>query len=81
MNSVLKALRAYESVNSKLPCPADATKPMGDPNYGKAAFAISDCRGGSPAANYADTTNHIAIGMVPFKTLGLPKEYALDAYG
>ena len=84
MNSILTALRQYESVNAALPCPADASQPINSTSYGVAAGGIgatNNCTGGSPAANYVDSTNHVAIGMVPVRALALPKDYALDAYG
>ena len=37
MNAVLLALRQYEAANGVLPCPADASLPMGNANYGVAA--------------------------------------------
>jgi hypothetical protein len=82
MNKVLEALRQYEIVNSKLPCPADPTLSTSNVNYGVAAAATNKCMGGTPAlpALEVDATHHIAMGMVPFKTLGLSAEYALDGY-
>src|SRR5580658_3512082 len=68
MNAILTAMRGYEAANAKLPCPADASQPIGGTSYGVAAAnpcASTNCAGGSPAANYTDSTNHVAIGMVP----------------
>ena len=84
MNAVLTALRQYQAATCALPCPADPTLPIGAPNYGRAAAnngTTGNCIGGSPAAAYADTTNHIAIGMVPVFTIGLSYDYALDNWG
>jgi len=84
MNTILNAMRAYESSNASLPCPADASLPTGSSNYGIAAAnpgTSTNCSGGSPAANYTDTTNNIAIGAVPVRALGLPNSAALDAWG
>jgi DNA-binding beta-propeller fold protein YncE len=86
MNTILTALRQYESVNASLPCPADASKPTGGTGYGVAAAnpgtgSPGNCTGGSPAANYVDAANNVAIGMVPVRALGLHNDYALDAYG
>ncbi|MGH9519420.1 MAG: type II secretion system protein, partial [Terriglobales bacterium] len=84
LNKVLASLRAYQATNGYLPCPADASQPIGGTSYGVAAAnggASGNCTGGSPAANYTDSTNHVAIGMVPVRTLGLPNAAALDAYG
>jgi type II secretory pathway pseudopilin PulG len=84
MNAILTALRQYQTANATLPCPADPTLPVDSANYGLAAVnagATGNCIGGTPSAAYADSTNHIAIGMVPFRDLGLSYDYALDAWG
>lgn len=84
MNTILTALRQYEAATCTLPCPADPTLPIGDNNYGRAAAnsgTTGNCIGGTPTAAYADTTKHIAIGMVPIYTLGLSYDYALDNWG
>jgi streptogramin lyase len=86
MNTILTALRQYQAATCSLPCPADPTLATGANNYGVAAAnpgtgSPGNCTGGTPAAAYADTTKHIAIGMVPWKTLGLSYEYALDGWG
>jgi sugar lactone lactonase YvrE len=84
MNAILTSLRQYEAAYTALPCPADASQPTGSTNYGVAAAnsgTTNNCSGGTPAANYTDTTNNIAIGMVPVRALGLSNDYALDAYG
>lgn len=84
MNKVLSAMRAYESATASLPCPADASLPISSTNYGVAAAnagTTTNCSGGTPASNYTDSTNKVAIGMVPVRTLGLSSDYAQDAYG
>lgn len=84
MNAVLTAMRGYEAANARLPCPADASQPTQSTSYGIAAAnpgTSTNCGGGSPAANYTDSTNHVAIGAVPVRALGLSNDYALDAYG
>src|SRR5579875_64478 len=84
MNAILTALRQYQAATGVLPCPADPTLAMGDNNWGRAAAnpgATGNCIGGIPAAAYADTTSHIALGMVPVFALGLSADYALDGYG
>jgi len=84
MNNIVIALRQYEAVNAALPCPADASQPINSTSYGVAAGGIgatNNCTGSSPAANYVDSTNHVAIGMVPVRALALSNDYALDAYG
>jgi len=86
LNGVLTAMRGYEAAHAALPCPADASQPIGSNSYGVAAAnpgtgSPGNCTGGSPAANYADATNNVAVGMVPVRTLGLSNDYALDAFG
>jgi type II secretory pathway pseudopilin PulG len=84
LNSVLVGLRQFQAVNGRLPCPADAGQPTGGGSYGLEAVnsgSSGNCSGGTPAANYTDATNHVAIGMVPVRTLALSNEYAVDAYG
>ncbi len=84
MNSVVTALRAYMAVNGNYPCPADASLAISSSNYGVAAAnpnTTNNCAGGTPAANYTDATNNIAIGMIPVRALGLSNDYALDGFG
>lgn len=83
LNDLMKYFRAYVVAHGKLPCPASGSLPMGNANYGVAAAnggTTGNCSGGSPAA-IADSTNNVAVGVVPFKSLGIPREYAMDAYG
>ncbi|HEU5047705.1 MAG TPA: NHL repeat-containing protein [Rickettsiales bacterium] len=81
--NIMNALRQFEASNGRLPCPADASKPQGSSTYGLEAGSpgsYSNC-GGTPAANLVDSTNGVAIGMVPVRTLGLSMNDALDGYG
>jgi streptogramin lyase len=87
MNNVFTALRSYLAANGTLPCPADGSLPIGSSNYGTAASKFgpgvsNNCgHGGAINANYVDDTNTIAIGMLPVRTLSLPNDSALDAFG
>jgi len=84
MNDLMKYFRIYMAANGTLPCPADATLATGATNYGLTAAnsgSATDCTGSTPAANYVDASNNIAIGMVPYKTLGIPRELVYDAWG
>ncbi len=84
MNAILNTMRGYMAAKGVLPCPADPTQAIGSSNFGVAAAGpgtTNNCTGGSPSAAYADATQHIAIGMVPVKTLGLSYADALDGYG
>ncbi|MEI7669025.1 MAG: hypothetical protein WCJ33_02980, partial [Pseudomonadota bacterium] len=84
MNFVMDSLHQYLANNSRLPCPSDATKSTGDNNFGVEASkpgTADNCSNGTINANAIDSTNKIAIGGIPFKTLGIPSEYALDGFG
>src|SRR5579871_6391898 len=82
LEAVLTTLRQYQTATGILPCPADASQPIGSTTYGVAATnggTSGNCIG--TTSPYADTHNNIAIGMVPVKTLGLSNDYALDGFG
>jgi type II secretory pathway pseudopilin PulG len=84
MNTILTALREFEAKNGRLPCPADASRPISGANYGVEAVnpgSSTNCTGGSPAANFVDAANHTAIGMVPLRALEFSNDYGLDGYG
>ena len=84
LNTLLTELRKFQAAYGYLPCPSDASQPISAANYGVAATnagASGNCAGGTPAANFSDGTNHVAIGMVPVRTLGIANAYALDSFG
>jgi sugar lactone lactonase YvrE len=82
LDTVMLALRQYQAATGALPCPADASLPEGNTQYGiAAANPASGCMGGTPAANYSDTANRIVVGMVPVRALNLPDTAGLDNYG
>jgi len=85
MNAILTALRGYEGATGILPCPADASVMTGAAAYGTAVSgsgATNNCNGlTTPAGGFVDATNNVAIGMVPFRTLGLSSAYAMDGWG
>lgn len=78
LDAITEALRAFIARNYRLPCPAIATLKPGDAGYGEEAASPGTCTGTVfiPAAS---STN--AEGIVPFKSLGLARELALDGYG
>lgn len=84
MYSIMTALRQYQVVYGNLPCPADPTIAIGNGNYGVASAnggTINNCvTGSAPNAAYADSTNHIAIGMLPVKSLALSYDSAIDGF-
>lgn len=77
MNTLITALRQYQSQYATLPCPADPTQPIGSSTYGVASSntgTTNNCvTGTAPNAAYADSTQHIAIGMLPVRALQLPE--------
>ncbi len=83
MNNVFAALRTYELANGTLPCPADGTVAMGNSGFGVAvgnSGSTGNCNN-SLAGVPVDITDHIATGIIPVKTLGLPVDAAIDGYG
>jgi prepilin-type N-terminal cleavage/methylation domain-containing protein len=76
MDRVYKILGGYIRVNKSLPCPASLTKvkSVDSTDYG----ASGNCTTVSGVT--AISTNYI-LGAVPTRTLGLPSEYAEDAFG
>jgi len=74
-DAIKSALVNYIARNNQLPCPADPVLSNGDPLNG-VAKAAGVCAGGGVV-----TTAVIAQGAVPWATLGLSREAALDGYG
>lgn len=78
------AMDYYYKVNGRFPCPADPMLTPNDPNYG---LEVSPC--GNPN-NWVGNANAllqptstdplVAQGAVPFITLNIPPEAALDGY-
>src|SRR5579885_222535 len=81
MSGILTALRQYQAATCSLPCPADPLLATGANNYGVASTQTGTTNNCVTGGIYADTTKHIALGMVPWRTLGLSYDYALDAWG
>jgi len=68
METVEEAIIRYAAAARRLPCPASATATA------NAAIGVEDVSGGTCTANQND-------GIVPWVTLGLPREAALDPWG
>ncbi len=73
------ALANYIARNNRLPCPAPATANQGSGNYGVEAPNPGTCSGATN--NIGAGLNRNSRGVVPWKTLGLPDEAAVDGYG
>ncbi len=96
MAAIKTALDNYAKANGYLPCPSDRSLLPNDPNFGVekriAAYDIANptallCGQNAPgvrmvqdAVSYAPA-HQAFIGGVPTRTLGLPDNYAGDAWG
>ncbi|MGE0754273.1 MAG: type II secretion system protein [Alphaproteobacteria bacterium] len=81
METIREALLAYAKAYRRLPCPSDITQTIDSANFGvEGAPSGYTCNGGTPAANYVTGTNTVYGGGLPVKELGLPLEYAFDAW-
>lgn len=78
MATIKMALESYVKVNGYLPCPVDrAQTPRGNPTtFGR---EIRPCAASGALVRVASNT--VDIGAVPVRTLGLPDNYAADAWG
>lgn len=74
-DAIKTALVGFISRNNRLPCPAAATIAMGGANNG-VEVAAGTCAGAGVTVNGA-----VASGVLPWVTLGLPNDTALDGYG
>lgn len=78
------ALSNFIATQYRLPCPAVPTAAEGSAGYGLEATnppnAAPTCPG-VPNFTVGPASNRIARGVVPWTTLGLPDEGALDGYG
>jgi WD40 repeat protein/type II secretory pathway pseudopilin PulG len=81
MDAIEKAIMAYRLKYSRLPCPADPTKPYGDNLYGREAANPGECVGGAPALPVDHNSFYVLKGAVPVETLGLPDEFIQDGWG
>lgn len=75
-----RLLVTYYQAFGKLPCPADATRSLTDPQLGTEAQPPGACSGGMPSANMIDDDGAVAAGMVPFRALGLPFDRSVDGW-
>lgn len=87
LNILEIALADFVKINYRLPCPATVTLNPTSSNYGieQCSSTISNTiAAGSLPSGYNCTTasvNNITGGMIPFKTLNLPKEFGIDGWG
>ncbi len=76
LENVREALLVYEKKQGRYPCPADPTDVPGDATYGVAA--ASACDTVCPAGLVC--TGNAVMGAVPFKTIKINPESAIDAW-
>ena len=89
LNKVEDGMQRFMQLQGRRPCPADGQYDVNNTNFGREAGSVvansplGSCVGGTPAAPMgADAgTGLIVAGMIPTKTLGLPDDYAFDAWG
>jgi len=82
LDRVEEAMRSYMVGHGHRPCPADGQYAMDSQYFGVAA-ANAGCQNGTPAAPLGPdaTTATVVGGTIPTKSLGLPDDYAFDAWG
>jgi prepilin-type N-terminal cleavage/methylation domain-containing protein len=80
LQAIELALQRHAYVTESLPCPASRLSMPNDANYGVEQVG---CTTGTPAgtATAGAGINAISIGVVPTRTLNLPDNYMLDAWG
>jgi len=79
LKTIQRALLNFRLANGRIPCPADVTLLLTDPNFGVEGATPGTCTGGTPAANFANGND--IEGMVPTTTLHLPDDDAIDGWG
>lgn len=87
LQHITDLLVAYQRNNGRLPCPASRLLAYNNVNEGVERTTSGNACTGSDTSNPSGTVyissnaNMVRIGTVPFKTLGLPREYGEDAWG
>jgi len=78
IEQIQKSFYAFIVNNQRLPCPADGTHDVTNPNFGREE-ALPDASG-CHSGNFFDG-NYVYGGIIPTKTLGLSDDFALDEWG
>lgn len=93
---VHEALKAYLEANHAYPCPASRIAKTTDPDFARALPTCFDKNAGSgfktlgssvkekrPSTSQAEGRNgaQVRIGLIPFRSLGIPDEVAVDGWG
>lgn len=74
-----KALQKFVLENKRMPCPASIklTRRGGDATYGNEGGDPGEC---SIVGTYESTSSDLIYGAIPVRALGLPNDFANDAY-
>ena len=82
LDAISKALYNYRLIHGALPCPGDSSLASTHANFGLQANGASCDSGGTINSNHnSDAPYDTFGGSVPVTTLGLPSDYAVDAWG
>ena len=78
LDEIEKAIIQFVKVNTRLPCTADITIAPNSSGFG---LEIANCNASIAGDISINTWFRVRGGMVPVRTLGLPDDYAFDAWG
>lgn len=81
MQKVDEAMKSFMIANGRRPCPADGQYGVGSANFGKEAAIPGTCTGGTPAIPTGMSGSNVVAGTIPTKTLNIPDNMAIDAFG
>ena len=83
LDLISKVLYNYRLLNSRLPCPGNASLALSDDDFGVAADGASGaCNlGATISSNINSSGNDVFGGSVPVRTLGLPDDVGFDPWG
>lgn len=81
MDEIERQLLRFRQINHRLPCPADSTLNIGNPNYG-VEDRTGDCANSitAPAYPALPLPGSLDAGDVPTKALGLGDEFMYDGW-
>lgn len=86
LDKIEQAIANYFAEYGSIPCPADATLSLNDPNFGLALRHNTNsywCVGGVNGEWFANTKiyQNYQLGLIPSKELKIPDELAFDSWG
>lgn len=80
LNTIKLALDSYGKTYGYLPCPAPRNVGATDATFGLESRSGANCTSGTGVVNVGGGTG-VWFGALPVRTLGLPDNYASDAWG